>query len=284
MANILVIGAAGGVGSAVTGLLIARGENVTGTVLDESEKEQVNARFGECVKTNIVDLGETESAVTRLSLIVDGMGTVDAVAVCAAISPYGPVESTPLSAFRRAFEINTLAGIAVFQAVMPALRRTSGRIVFISSMAGRAAMPFIGAYVASKYALEGISDVMRREARPQGVLVSLVEPGAIRTGMMEEQLRTIGQRIAALSPEEDARYGYLYRAFQRLATDSYQGSSSTAEQVARIVMRALYDPKPHTRYVAGGDAQQLLAMADAATDHELDAALGQMFGANEEMM
>ena len=128
---------------------------------------------------------------------------------------------------RRTFDINTLSGVAIYQSVLPMLRKSKGRIVFISSMAGRSAMPFIGAYVASKYALEGIADVMRREAAPQGVHIVLVEPGGIRTGMVANQLKSNAAEMQALSGEARQLYLYLYEGFQRMAQQSHDQGSST---------------------------------------------------------
>lgn len=277
MANVLVVGGAGGVGSALLELLVARGDRVLTTVLDHKEAGQVSSRHGAKVEVQIVDLSDSDGARETLGTLVSALDRLDAVAVCAAISPYGPVETTPLPVFRRTFEINCVADVAVYQATVPALRKSKGRLVFISSMAGRAGMPFIGAYVTSKFALEGVADVMRREAAAQGVTISLVEPGGIRTGMVEEQLRTIKGRIASLGAEEDALYGHLYRQFQQLAGASHRTSASSAETVARVVLEAFDAAEPETRYVVGEDARQLLGAADASSDRELDALFQQMF-------
>jgi NAD(P)-dependent dehydrogenase (short-subunit alcohol dehydrogenase family) len=216
---------------------------------------------------------------TQLAGALEAIEPIDAVIVCAAISPYGPMETTALGVFRRTLEINCISDIAIFQASLPALRATKGRIIFITSMAGKAAMPFIGAYVASKFALEGAADVMRREAKPQGVEVVIVEPGGIRTGMVSEQLRSIIDVIAGLSEDERERYGYLYRAFQALATQSHTESASTPEQVADVVVAALDEENPAARYIAGDDAKGLLGLAQTSSDTELDAIFAQMYGA-----
>ncbi len=279
MANILVVGGAGGVGSAVVEMLVGRGDSVAVTVLNNAEAGQISARHGAKVAIHEVDLGNADGALVSLRKVIDSMPGLDAVAVCAAIAPFGPVESTPLATFRKTLEINCVAHVAIFQAAMPALRKSKGRIVYVSSMAGRAAMPFISAYVSSKYALEGVADVMRREAAPQGVSISLVEPGGIRTGMVEHQLALVAQQIATLDAEEDRRYGYLYRTFQKLAGDSHATTSSPPELVAAVLLEALDAANPEARYIAGDDAKQMIAMADSMSDRELDAVFGQMFAA-----
>lgn len=281
MSHILVTGAAGGVGGALVEKLIARGDRVTGTVLDAEQEKAVAAQFGGQVAARAIDFSDPQRALQQLAALVAASAPIDGVAACAAISPYGPVETTPLDVFERALTINTVSQVSLFKAVIPALRETRGRIVFISSIAGKAGMPFIGAYVASKFALEGVADVMRREAAPQGVSVSLVEPGGIRTGMVEEQLRTIKKRIETLPADEKERYGYLYEGFQAAAASSYENTSSTPEEVADVVLEALTADEPKTRYMAGAEAEQLLGLAATASDAELDAAFRNMFGCDD---
>jgi len=126
MANILVVGGAGGVGSAVLTMLVERGDHVVTTVLDEAEASRVRAVHGDRVPISTVDLGDADGTLESLRHVVAAMNGLDAVAVCAAISPNGPVESTPLSVFRRTLEINALADVAIFQACIPAQRRNAG--------------------------------------------------------------------------------------------------------------------------------------------------------------
>ena len=277
MANKLVIGGAGGVGSVVLKMLVERGDRVLTSVLNEAEAAQVRAVHGDKVKIGLVDLGDAERALEQLRALISGSGALDAVAVCAAISPNGPVESTPLSLVRKTLEINAVSNVAVFQACIAALRESRGRIVFISSMAGRAALPFAGAYSMSKFALEAIADAMRREVAGQGVSISLVEPGGIRTPLMGHQVATIGDTIAKLPAQEDALYGHFYRAFAAITSESYRNTASTAEQVASVVVEALDAAEPQARYIAGEDARQLIGMIDTMSDVQADGVFAQMF-------
>ena len=93
----------------------------------------------------------------------------------------GPLEGLEVDAWRQQFEVNVFGQIAVTRALLPMLRATKGRIVFMSSIGGRTAIDFIGPYSASKHAIEAIGDSLRQELRPLGVGVSIVEPGSIAT-------------------------------------------------------------------------------------------------------
>jgi NAD(P)-dependent dehydrogenase (short-subunit alcohol dehydrogenase family) len=274
---ILIIGGAGGVGSAVVDILVNRGYTVATTVLEATEAASIHTRYGAAVKAHTIDLSNPAAALTKIKLLVDAMPALDAVVVCAAIAPIGPMELTSLSTYIKAFEINCISAVAVYQATLPALRKTGGRIVLLSSMGGRAAFPFMSSYVATKFALEGLGDVMRREAGPQGVKVSIIEPGGIRTNLVRQQLRDVEPAYAALGEEDRARYGYLYKGYLKMAGDSLRETASTPEEIAAVVVEALDAPEPESRYVAGAEAKHFFEISRAMSDLEVDEIFRQMF-------
>jgi NAD(P)-dependent dehydrogenase (short-subunit alcohol dehydrogenase family) len=257
-------------------MLRAAGHSVTASVLDDAEEAAVRSA-GDASEIIQLDLSDPEAVLTALKGHVADLDRVDGVAVCAAISPLGPLETMPLSLARRTFEVNVLADLAVYQATLPALRQNAGRLVMISSMSGKASLPFVGAYSASKYGLEALGDAMRREAASQGVSISLVLPGGIKTPMVENQLRDNAAALAKLSPEEDERYGGLYRGFQKAAHESHHETASAPEVVAAAVLSALLDPAPQIRYIVGADAEQLIGAAASLSDAEMDEMFRQMF-------
>lgn len=280
MKHSLVIGAAGGIGMAVAAACVARGDKVLATVLDAAQADRLAAEVPGIDRIEILKLDDAEAVVGAVKTLVAGMERLDQVAVCAAIGPIGPVEMTSIAICRRTLEINTLSNIAIFQAVVDALRATRGRLLFISSMSGKLAMPFIGIYTASKHALEGIADVMRQEVASDGVNVVMVEPGGVRTGMVKDQIALTHRMIAELTPEQNARYGALFRGFAAAAQAGYDGAAggSTPEQVAEVVMSALNADRPETRYIAGDDAKQLLGARATMSDREMDAMIGGFLG------
>jgi len=267
----LVVGAAGGVGLEVTRQLVATGCRVVGTVMDTGQRDALREAVPEIAGIAIIDCGQADGIATGLAALLDAGAPLDAVAICVAISPYGPIETSPLSALRRTFEINTIADVAVYQAVIPHLRRTRGRLVLISSMAGRVAFPFLGHYSASKFALEALADVMRREAAKWGVDVILVEPGGIKTSMITDQQKTIVRDKAALRDDVRALYGDLYDAFDKAVHGGFDSATPPATVAAVIVQALTAREKPQARYPVGPDAEYLCAAARTQTDHDLDA-------------
>jgi NAD(P)-dependent dehydrogenase (short-subunit alcohol dehydrogenase family) len=222
------------------------------------------------VRAHVVDLDAIDIARSRLEAVVAGMAGLDAVVVCAGISPYVPLEAAPFDLMLKTFRINCLGGVAVYQAALPALRRSGGRIVLVSSLAGFVALPLLGPYVISKFALEGAVDVMRREAAAQGVSVVLIEPGGIRTGMVEDQLANVQSRLAALPAEHQARYGALYRGYEAMATRAHRTISVEPGEVARAIVEALDSEKPNARYLVGEDAKRISAAARELGVNEME--------------
>ena len=160
-----------------------------------------------------------------------------------------------------------IAQLAVIQACMPALRRANGRIVNISSISGRVALPLYGPYAASKYALEALSDSLRREQ--QDVPVVLVEPGSIATPIWDRSLAAADALYAAMPPLAHERYGKLVATIRAMA--QRQGEEGDPpEAVARIVATALITAKPRTRYVVGRNAQIQAAIARVLPGRAMD--------------
>lgn len=279
MKTFLVVGAAGGSGSATARALVRRGDRVHATVLNEAEARAVNEQVPELASVTLLDLSNPEAMLPVLSAVLKKTGDLDAVVVCAGLSIAGPLETAPIAQVRLVMEINCLACLAIYQAAMPMLRRTGGRLVMISSIGGQIAMPCLGSYSASKHALEGLVDSMRRETAGSGVEIILVQPGGVKTTMTVNQLRDIEERIARLSPEEDALYGGLYRQFHSVVSTGYREAYSPPETIADVILEALDATQPGTRYLAGADAQQLMAVAEKMTDRELDAMFVQAFSA-----
>lgn len=165
----------------------------------------------------------------------------------AGVAVAGPLEFLPVDELRRQLEVNVVAQLAVLQSVLPALRRAHGRVVNMGSISGKSALPLLGAYAMSKFALEAMSDALRIELEPWGIHVAIVEPGTIKTPIWTRERP---------DPPEEARalYGERLDAFRRTAVE--RGTKGApADDVAQAVEHALTSVKPRTRYLVGRDAK-----------------------------
>ncbi len=166
-----------------------------------------------------------------------------------------PVELLPLDELRRQLEVNLVGHVAVTQAVLRNLRRAHGRIVNIGSIAGRSALPFLGAYAASKHALEAVTDALRIELHPFGIEVVIVEPGTIATPIWRKGAETFERIAPGLSPEVTALYRERMASFRKQAAAAGR-RGEPADEVAKAVEQALTAPHPRTRYLVGRDARR----------------------------
>ena len=151
--------------------------------------------------------------------------TLDAVVNNAGIVVGGPVEGLPLDELRRQLEVNVIGQVAVTQAVLPRLRRTHGRVVFVSSLSGRIATPMTGAYNASKFGLEAIADAMRMELWPWNISVSVVEPAQTDTDMWRGADAQLEEAVAAVPPEQRDLYAQHIEGFRKAIPKSQKMAS-----------------------------------------------------------
>jgi NAD(P)-dependent dehydrogenase (short-subunit alcohol dehydrogenase family) len=243
MRTALVTGASSGIGQACAVRLLSSGWRVLAGV----------RRAGDAPEGS----EEVLLDVTAPELIQAAAGRVeelDGLVNNAGIALAGPLELVPPEALRHQLEVNLVGQVAVTQAFLPALRRTRGRIVFIGSIAGRSALPFLAPYAASKHALEAVADSLRLELRPWGIQVSIVEPGSIKTQIWS----TSAARADELAAAADGRLGELYgeriAVFRELALKR-GAAGAPAQTVAKVVVDALTAERPHTRYLVGRDAK-----------------------------
>jgi NAD(P)-dependent dehydrogenase (short-subunit alcohol dehydrogenase family) len=194
--------------------------------------------------------------------------SLDGLVNNAGIARAGPLEFLPVEELRRQLDVNVVAQVAVTQAFLPALRRARGRIVFVGSIAGLSALPFIGAYSASKHALEAVADTLRLELAPSGVGVSIVEPGTIRTPIWEKSAAVANELMQDAPPELDELYGARIASFRRVALARAR-HGAPADDVAKAVEAALTASSPRPRALVGRDAK-LRAIVERLPDRLRD--------------
>lgn len=237
--GVLVTGASTGIGAATVGALAAAGYTVFGTVRRAKDTAAVQAAGGTPL---IMDVTYPPGIVRAEESVARALGDRPLVGLVnnAGIPGVGPLELIELEELRRTFEVNVFGVVAVTQAFLPRLRAARGRIVNISSVSARLALPFAGPYAASKFALEAISDSLRRELLPAGVDVIVIQPGSVRTA--------IWSKIAMLdrSRFKDTIYEKPLEKLHQMAARSGE-KGLPPEEVARAILRALGDRRPPAR-------------------------------------
>ena len=249
--NILITGASSGIGLACASRLAALGYRVFAGVRTEAAGEEVRRAANGIIPVTL-DVCQPASILSAIGAL-EGE-PLAALINNAGVAAIGPMELVPINEWRYQFEVNVIGLVAVTQACLPQLRRGKGRIVNIGSIAGRSALPGSGAYDSSKFALEGISDSLRMELNPFGISVSLIEPGAIATGIWQKTLAELDQRNRQAPSDLRDLYSHLTLVI-REQTKRSAARALPPEAVADAVLRAITASRPKTRYVVGRDAQ-----------------------------
>ena len=211
-------------------------------------KDQASGRLVPLL-VDVTDSRSVSQAAGSVTGALDG-GPLAGLVNNAGIVVGGPLETLPPEQLRRQFEVNVIGTLAVTQAMLPLLRASKGRIVNMGSFAGRVAVPYIGAYAASKHALEAITDAQRMELRRWHIGVSLVEPGSVRTPIWDKVRFESQQVLDAMTPQTEALYGDDMRTMREASVRLAQ-HGMPLERVVRAVVHALSARRPKTRYPLG---------------------------------
>ena len=265
---IVVTGASTGMGAATAHELARRGFHVLAGVRREIDADALR---GEGIEPHILDITiESDVAAIADRVAADPLGRpLRALINNAGIAVNAPVEALPIAEWRRQFEVNLFGHVAMIQALMPSLLRSSGTVVNISSVGGKVALPTYPAYAGTKFALEALSDSMRREVNHLGVKVVVVEPGAVKTEMAQRGVATADRLKDGMTADQLERYGGLIDAMSNLAR-SFDTDGVPAERAAKVIADAATAPRPRTRYTIGRDAAILLRLSRLVSDRFLD--------------
>jgi NAD(P)-dependent dehydrogenase (short-subunit alcohol dehydrogenase family) len=270
--RVIVTGASSGIGEATALHLRSLGFEVLPGVRKEEDAERLRGDGFRPVILDVADAASIERCREELGEELRGLVNNAGVAIA------GPLEFVPVDEIRHQLEVNVVGQVAVTQAFLPALRRGRGRIVNVSSIGGRVALPMAGPYAASKFALEGLSDSLRREVGRHGVEVVLIEPGGIKTPIWEKGGAKAAELRAGMPEEADRLYGDLIRAVtaesERIATERGLPPSAVAE----VIGEALTAQRPRTRYLVGRDAKARAALARVLPARILDRLIARALG------
>ncbi len=275
--TVLVTGCSTGIGYSTAQHLAENGFLVLAGVRKESDCDRLKE-----IPTNItpaiLDVTDTGAIDAVTNLIEDTYAhSFYGVVNNAGVMYPGPLEVIEMDQMRREMDVNYFGVVALTKQLLPIIKRVRGRIVNMSSMNGRMAMPAVGSYSATKFALEGFTDALRMEIAQTGVTVSLIEPGQIKTSIFNKALEVHSNLNSNLREEHVKEYGPLMKAVE-MGMEMGNNSSTDPLQVAQIVHVALSEEKPQHRYVVGDDALGFAQMIENCTSEEVDTQILTAFG------
>lgn len=250
MKSVVVTGASSGIGWACALDMDRAGWRVFAGVRrqeDAARLRQAGSERMTPIPIDVTDGDSIASAAAEVERVVGAAG-LHGLVNNAGVSSGGVLEFMDLDDLRTVLEVNVVGQLAVTQPLIPLLRRARGRIVMMSSIAGRSASPLIGPYCASKFALEALTDALRIELHPWGIEVIAVEPGMFSTQIQRKTLDFAEQVRSRYPPAAQELYGPLIEMmYQRLQ----RPVKAQPVDVARVVNHALTAEKPRTRYLVG---------------------------------
>ncbi len=243
-----ITGACGGLGRTVAADLAKRGDQIFASDIDRKALQGLQQE--EAVQPIFLDVTDSGSARTARLLLEESGITLDGIVCAAGVYVGGPLLEVAGEEILRAININVMGAVNVVRELYP-LIKTGGRIVLVSSESTRVAVPFTGPYVMSKTALEAYADTLRRELLPAGIQVTVVQPGAIRTPLLETAAQSL-----RLRPKHQMYEKGLKKAASVLQATSRMGMDPS--RVAGVIVRALDSRRPMRRKRIGNDRPRAL--------------------------
>jgi len=265
-----VTGASTGIGAATARELGQRGFHVLAGVRSDADADAIRSANVEPSRLDITNEAEIAMLAKRIADDPERR-PLRALVNNAGIQINATVEALPLSEWRRLFDVNLFGHVAMTQALLPALIESRGTVVNVTSVGGKVAMAGYGAYAGTKFALEAVSDALRREVAGFGVKVVVIEPGAVTTEMTGRLVVASERVISGMSAEQRDRYGALMQAvIAQSQTFTREGAGLPAEEVGRVIADAIVSERPRTRYTVGRDAAIIVRLARFVSDRMLD--------------
>lgn len=260
MEAVIVTGGSSGLGLETALYLSQKGYLVYATMRDLSRQAEVEAqaaRRGTTLRTLQLDVTDRASIDAAVHTVVDEAGGIYGLINNAGTGLRGCVEDLTVTEIRRLFETNFLGTISMAQSVLPHMRAAHrGRIIFMSSIAGRLGSPGISAYCATKFAVEGLAETLNQEIVPFGLRAILIEPGIIDTPHWHTSNRGLAQ--GALNPASP--YYAMFQRQEAQAENIVRSSRNRPNDVAKAIYHALTSRHPKMRYVVGQPASILLTL------------------------
>jgi NAD(P)-dependent dehydrogenase (short-subunit alcohol dehydrogenase family) len=271
MKSVIITGSSTGIGRACALMLDRNGFRVFAGVRGKAAGNALRSAASQSLTPVHVDVTDAPSIHAMAEEVTSEVGDAGLYGLVnnAGTTLPCPIEYLPLDGFRRQLEVNLVGPLAVTQALLPLLLRGRGRIVNVTSAAGKAGVPLMAPYVAAKHGLEGLSDVLRLELGPLGVQVAIIEPGFVSTAMRGKLEHDTEETVRALPAEGRRRYGGQLTAVAE-SISKHAAHGSDPDVVAADVLHALTSAKPRIRYPSGAGAKRMLFVRRILPDRRFD--------------
>ncbi|TAA25736.1 oxidoreductase [Pseudoxanthomonas winnipegensis] len=260
--HLLITGVSSGFGRALAQEALAAGHRVVGTVRSAQAVEAFEALAPGRAVARVLDVTDTAAIVPVVEGIEAELGAIDVLVNNAGYGHEGVLEESPLEEMRRQFEVNVFGAVAMIQAVLPHMRaRRAGHILNITSMGGFITMPGIAYYCGSKFALEGIGEVLGKEVADLGIRVTSVAPGSFRTDW--------AGRSMVRTPRSIGDYDALFDPIRQRRHDVSGKQLGDPRKAARAMLAVIDAPAPPAHLLLGSDALRLVREKLKALEAEL---------------
>lgn len=267
--HVLITGASTGIGFATAALLHKRKYTVLAGVRKNEDATTLQSQIG--CETCLLDVTKPDEISAAADLMKGRLITGDKVTLInnAGIAVGGPLECVPDEDMRQQFEVNVLGLAAMTRAMLPMIRKSGGRVINVSSIAGRLASPFLGPYAASKFAVEALTDSLRREMASFDVKVVSINPGVIKTPIWEKSITPLKDKYLDPNDERSAPYVERLTTLKAAVEESIE-KGAHVEEVSRAVLKALKAKNPNTRYYIGKGVGFRATLARLLSDRVID--------------
>ena len=254
---VVVTGASTGIGRATALLLDREGYHVFAGIRKQADARSLEEAGSERLTPITIDVTKgrsIDSAKRKVARAVGAAGLVGLVNNAGVGGGGGPIEHMDLDDLRGTLEVNLFGQVAVTQAFLPQIRKAKGTIVFVASIGGRVASPFMSPYNVSKFGVEALSESLRHELKPWGIDVVVVEPGSVDTEIWGKGAEAAEERVSRLSPTARRLYGKQLGRFREVLQET-ASRGIKADRVANVIHQAIGSENPRHRYLVGIDAK-----------------------------
>src|SRR3954451_6687009 len=253
---VVVTGASTGIGRATALFLDKKGYRVFAGVRKQADAESLGEEGSDRLTPLTIDVTKEDSIKSAKDEVERAVGEDGLAGLVnnAGVGDGGPVETMDLDVLRNVLEVNLVGQVAVTQAFLPMIREVPGTIVFIASIGGRIASPFMSPYNTSKFAVEALGESLRQELAPWAIDVVVIEPGSIDTPIWSKGAETIDDQKESMSPTEERLYGKQLKRMDEVPTET-ASRGIAPEKVAKVIHEAIRSEKPRHRYLVGRDAK-----------------------------